>query len=210
MMVVRALALVLALAAGQAFAAATPAKLTAAEQADVARIEKALNEARTLQAKFLQIAHNGNHATGLFYMSRPGRMRLAYDPPVKDFVVSDGWFVFYWDAELEQQSSQPLGASLADFFLRDTIKLGGDVTLTKFLKQAGAIEVSLVESDDPGKGELTLVFEDKPLKLRSWRVVDAQGLTTTVALSDVQVGVKLDSGLFIFREPAHGPRTNRR
>ena len=185
-------------------AAATAAKLSAADLADVGRVERALNDVKSLQAKFLQIADNGGKATGTFSMLRPGRMRLVYDAPIKDFIVSDGWFVFYWDSELQQQSSQPIGASLADFFLRETIKLSGDVTITKLVRQASMIEVSIVQTDDAGKGELTLVFEDKPLQLRSWRVVDATGLTTIVALSDVHTGVKFPEDTFLFHDPNFG------
>jgi len=210
MAMVRVLVILAALVlAPPAQAAATAAKLSAADLADVGRIERALNEVRSLQAKFLQIADNGGKATGTFQMFRPGRMRLVYDPPIKDFIVSDGWFVFFWDAELQQQSSQPIGASLADFFLRETIKLAGDVTITKLVRQASMIEVSIVQTDDAGKGELTLVFEDKPLKLRSWRVVDAQGLTTIVALSDVKTGVIFPEDTFLFHAPTLG-KANRR
>ncbi len=192
--------------AGRAEAAPTPATLSAADRADIGRIERYLNEVRTLQARFLQIADNGNTAGGTFMMARPGKMKLVYDPPIKDYVVSDGFFVFYWDAELQQQSSQPLGASLADFFLRETIKLSDDVTVTHIAHQPGALEVSIVQSDDAGKGQLTLVFEDKPLRLQKWRVLDAQGLTTTVALSDLRTGVRFDDGIFIFHDPNLGKR----
>ena len=190
--------------AASAGAAPTPAVLSAADRADVARIERYLNEVHTLQARFLQVADNGGTAGGSFMMARPGKMKLVYDPPIKDYVVSDGFFVFYWDAELQQQSSQPLGASLADFFLRETIKLAGDVTITHVARPPGALEVSIIQTDDAGKGELTLIFEDKPLRLHKWRVLDAQGLTTTVALSDIRTGVKLDPGLFVFHDPNFG------
>jgi outer membrane lipoprotein-sorting protein len=182
-------------------APATPATLSAADQADLARVEHYLNEIKTLQARFLQTADKGAQTAGTFTMWRPGRMRLVYDPPVKDFIVADGWFVFYWDSDLQQQSSQPLGASLADFFLRPDIALRGDVTVTRVVHQFGVIEVSLVETADPGKGELTLVFDDKPLQLRKWRVLDAQGLTTTVALSDVRTGIPVNEDMFLFRDP---------
>ncbi len=203
--VFRRLAVLLVLGfATQAAAAATPAVLTTADRADVGRIERYLTEMRTLQARFRQVADNGATAVGTFMMSRPGKMKLVYDPPIKDYVVSDGTFVFYWDADLQQQSSQPLGYSLADLFLRETVKLSSDVTITRIVRQAGALEVSIVQTDDAGKGELTLIFDDKPLQLRKWRVLDAQGLITSVALSDVHTGVSFDDGLFEFHDPNLG------
>lgn len=176
--------------------------LSPAEQADIARIEQYLNSVKTLHAKFIQTAHDGRQTGGQFYLSRPGKMRLVYDLPIADFVVADGTFIFYWDAEMRQQSSAPIGSSLADVILRKDVKLSGDVTVKALARLPGALEATLVETADAGKGEITLIFQDKPLTLIRWRVRDAQGLTTEVGLLDAKFGTKLNPDLFIFREPA--------
>ncbi|WP_247872458.1 outer membrane lipoprotein carrier protein LolA [Azospirillum sp. TSO35-2] len=183
---------------------AAPAALSAQDRATVAQVEEYLNGISTLQSKFVQVAPNGRQATGTFYLFRPGRMRLEYDKPLKDFIVADGTFVFYWDGEMRQQSSAPIGSTLADFILRKTIRLAGDVTVTEVFRAPGVVEVSLVETKDPGKGTLTLVFEDHPFQLRKWRVLDAQGLTTEVALLNPRTDVTFDHDMFYFKEPPRG------
>jgi len=188
--------------AADPFAAKPQVTFSPQQRADITRIEGYLNGVPTLAARFLQMADNGGQTTGTLLISRPGKMRVDYDPPMKDFIVADGWFVFHWDGELEQQSSTPLGSTLADVILREKIKLSGDITVKSVGRQAGVVEVTLFESGDATKGEITLVFEDRPLILRSWRVLDAQGLTTKVMLSDVRTGVKLDEDRFVFRVPA--------
>jgi outer membrane lipoprotein-sorting protein len=45
-------------------------------------------------------------------------------------------------------------------------------------------------------GDLLLVFSEPTLALKQWTVTDAQGLLTTVAISNVKTGVALDPGLF--------------
>ncbi|MBY6263925.1 outer membrane lipoprotein carrier protein LolA [Azospirillum sp. 412522] len=187
-----------------AAAPATPVSLSAQDQAVVAKVEEYLNGITVLQSKFLQVAPNGRQATGTFSLWRPGRMRLEYDRPLKDFIVADGSFVFYWDGEMRQQSSAPIGSTLADFILRKNIRLSGDVTVTDVFQAPGVIEVSLLETKDPGKGTLTLVFEDRPFQLRKWRVLDAQGLTTEVALLNPRTDVTFDREMFYFKEPARG------
>ncbi len=42
---------------------------------------------------------------------------------------------------------------------------------------------------------------ESPLELRQWRVVDAQGVATTVSLSEIETGMKLDPELFRFVDP---------
>lgn len=176
--------------------------LSAADRADVARVEQYLNSVKTLRSKFVQTAHDGRQATGTFLMSRPGKMRLTYDPPFKDFIVADGLFIFYWDGEMRQQSSAPIGTSLADLILRRDLKLSGDVTVRGVTRQPGGLEVTLAEAKDAGKGTITLIFQDKPLALIRWRVVDAAGLTTEVGLIDAQFGAKIDPDQFVFHEPS--------
>lgn len=193
-------------AAPSAFAAGAPpaTQLSAQDKAVVAQVEAYLNDIHTMQSTFVQVAPDGRQATGTFSLSRPGRMRLEYDKPIKDFVVADGSFIFYWDGEMRQQSSAPIGSTLADFILRKTIRLSGDVIVTDVYTTPGVVEVSLVESKDSGKGTLTLVFEDRPFQLRKWRVLDAQGLTTEVALLNPRVDVTFDSAMFYFKEPSKG------
>lgn len=200
----RFLAPLLVLAALTLPAAAAPKgqPLTPEDHAAVTEAEQYLNGVRTLQSAFIQVAPNGRQIGGTFSLSRPGRMRLEYEPPVKDFVIADGTIVTYWDGEMEQQSSAPIGSTLAAFILRPDIRLSGDVTVTGVFRTPGAVEVTLLETKDPGKGTLTLVFEDKPFQLRKWRVVDAQGLTTEVALLNPKPGVQFPSDFFYFKEPA--------
>lgn len=197
-----AAAIALATVSAPAVAAPKAVALSAQDQATLARVEQYLNSVHTLQSKFIQVAPNGHQTTGTFYLSRPGKMRLEYDPPVKDFVVADGAFLFYWDGEMRQQSSAPIGSTLADFILRKEVRLAGDVTVTDVFQAPGVVEVSLVETKDPGKGTLTLMFEDRPFQLRKWRVLDAQGLTTEVALVNPRTGVQFDAGMFYFKEPS--------
>ena len=180
------------------------AKLSAGEQADIARIESYLNERKSVSASFLQIADNGSLRHGQIAIQRPGKMRVTYDAPDKDFMVADGTFLHIWDHEMQQQTSIPVGSGIAEFILRDTIALSGDVMVTRFMRYPAKMEVSLVSTKESGEGELTLIFEDKPLKLRQWRVLDLQGRTTGVNLENAREGVSFDSNTFVFVSPKLG------
>lgn len=178
-----------------------PAKLSAEHAAEVKRAEEYLGGIKTMRSQFLQVSDDGSVARGTFSLSRPGRMRIDFDPPSQNFIVADGSFVYFWDAEIKEQSNAPIGSTMADFLLRPDLRLSGDVVVTKVEKGPGAVEITLAQAKDPGLGRLTLVFEDRPYSLRKWRVLDAQGLTTEVALQNPEFGVSLDKDLFVFRNP---------
>lgn len=196
--------------AAPALAAPRRAALSAQDQADIRRAEEYLNSITTLKARFLQVAPNGGQVEGTAYVSRPGRMRLQYDPPSPMLVVADGRFLIVHDQELGDPSYLPLDSTPAGILVRPNVQLDGkDVTVTRVTRPPGVLAISMVESEDPGQGELTLVFSERPFELKQWRVLDAQGQLTTVSLFEAQAGVALDPKLFRFidpkgRDPLHG------
>jgi outer membrane lipoprotein-sorting protein len=172
-----------------------------AQQDEVAAAEQYLNTLRTLKGNFVQTDGMGREATGRFYLKRPGRLRFEYDAPLTDFIVADGKFIYYYDGEMKQQSNALIGQSLADFFLRKNLTLSGDLTASDVKRDKGTLEITLAQTSDPAAGSLTLRLAEEPMQLRGWRIVDAQGSVTDVALSDVESGMKLDSDLFRYYDP---------
>lgn len=184
------------------FSAAPALAAPAGETAEITRVQDYLNGIKTMQARFVQTDPGNEKASGTFYLKRPGRLRFEYDPPVADFIVADGIFLYFYDGQAGEQSNMPIGNSLADFFLRKRLDLAGDVTVTDFQrKPGGLIALTLTQTADPAAGTLTIFLSDAPLALKKWKVVDAQGLTTTVELSDAVNGPRLKDSLFYYRDP---------
>jgi len=167
----------------------------------VMKAEKYLRDLKTARARFLQTAQDGSQLIGTFYLSRPGKLRFEYDDPVKDFIVADGFFIYFYDAQLGEQSNAPIGQTLADFLLRKDLQFGDAVTVDKVQRGGGLLQVTLVQSADPAAGSLTLGFEENPMQLKKWRVVDAQGMVTEVELFQMQTGMKFPPGLFVYMDP---------
>ncbi len=183
--------------AGTLMARAGHAQTSPQDRADLTRIAAYLNGLTSIQARFTQIADNGAVAQGDFYLWRPGRMRIEYDPPVPYLYIADGFMLTFWDAELEQRSDVLLGTTLADFITREQIQLSGDITVSALRRTAESVEVDLHQTDDPAAGTLTLVLRANPMQLSSWTVVDAQGVSTQVLLNEARYGVPLDADLFV-------------
>jgi outer membrane lipoprotein-sorting protein len=196
-----ALAAVLLLLVGAplATAAPVPAALTAQDTLELQRIAAYLNGIRTMTARFQQLANNAALTTGKLWVARPGRMRFEYVPPNPITLLADTTYVYYWDKELNQVSKYELRSTPAWFFLRDPISFGSDVIVTRFEHAGAAVGVTVSQSAQPDAGSLTLVFTQNPLTLWQWIVVDQQGKTTTVTLSDLQFGMALDPKLFQYQ-----------
>jgi outer membrane lipoprotein-sorting protein len=189
-----------------AFAQGVPAPagkqpvLNEQDRADVARIEAYLNALRTLTARFVQVAEQGGVAEGRIYLQRPGRLRLEYADPVPLLVVAARGQIIQHDRQLKQTTYLPLSSTPAAILLRENVTLSGSVTVTGIERGPNSVRVTLVQTDDPRAGRLTLAFAERPLQLTNWVVVDGQGATTRVALSEIQNGVQIPSQLFEFRD----------
>lgn len=163
--------------------------------------EQYLNSLRDIKSRFVMTTTEGAKLAGTFYMSRPGKLRFTFDPPVEDFIVADGRFIYFYDSELEEQSNAPIGSTLADFLLRDNITFSGDIEVTRIMRAANLLQITLRQSEDPAAGELILGFSEDLFELKKWRVIDSLGNITEVELTELNKQPVLDSSLFYYRKP---------
>ena len=196
-------AFALALAAAGWLACAAPAAAADADPAadpDLARIVDFLNSIRTLKARFVQIAPDGGVSEGEMYMRRPGRLRFAYDPPMPLLMVADGFWLVLWDKELDQVDRVPLASTPLGFLVRDEVSFGDPIVVRRLERQPGVLSLTVFDRRREDEGELTLVFDEAPLRLRQWLVTDAQRLQTRVSLFGIETNVPVDGRLFVFTD----------
>lgn len=173
------------------------AALSGADRGWIEKIEQALNRNTTFEARIQQIDASGKRVTGHVWMKRPGQMRLAYDPPSPLLLVASDGKVVFRDSQLDQTTVIPIDRTPLGLLLRSHVSLSEGVTITNFQHANGLVQVTLVRTASAADGSLTLVFYEKPLALRSWSVVDAQGHETQVTLYDVHEGGTLAPSLFV-------------
>lgn len=209
-----AAALLLGLIPVMAKAADPLASLDATQRADLARVNTYLNQLDRLQAGFMQIAPDGEVSRGNFYLDRPGRMRFEYFPPEDLLIVADGTSVGVQEDTAADIQRYPIGSTPLSPLLSDTVALGSNNEMISVKRETGLLRVKLRDRKEPEKGEITLIFLDRGgndagLELRQWVVIDAQGLTTQVGLSDIRETGPLDPKLFILLDPAPGLQNSR-
>ena len=168
---------------------------------DIERAEKYLQDMKSAQARFVQTTHDGTQLVGTFYLNRPGKLRFEYDPPIENFVVADGMFIYFYDAELEEQTNAPIRATLANFFLRKNFSFTDDLMVEDAKYAGGLLQVRVIQAEDQDAGSITFAFSENPFQLKKWRVIDQQGMITEVELFYLKTGVEHSSKLFIYIDP---------
>jgi outer membrane lipoprotein-sorting protein len=195
-----ALGLLCAVAVGVP-SAATAGGLSAEDEAAIRRVEDYINSIETMRARFIQLNPNGRTVEGSLYLSRPGRMRFEYDPPVAYWLIADGSQVIFYDKELETPTYVSIDDTPLRLLLDEQVSLSNGVRVTRVEHGTGALRVTLVQSGKEEDGTVQITFSERPMEVRKWSMIDAQGVAVHIALIDARYGVELDPKLFVFKNP---------
>lgn len=152
------------------------------------KINNYFNTIRTMQGRFIQFGPNGEQSEGVFFISRPGKIRFHYSPPVKMDVICDGNQVAIRDSKMMTQDLYPLSKTPLRYLLADQIDLTSSNIVRKLIEEPDLISLILTQDSSLGDGSLKLIFDNKTYELRQWVVTDSQGLDTSVAVYDVEIG----------------------
>jgi len=168
------------------------------DRALVQRIERYINNMTTLAGDFSQAGPGAQKARGRFWISRPGRMRFAYQAGM--VVLADGVWLAVQQKKQSRPERYPLNATPARFLLQSRLNLRrvADVEKIENTRQRIALWLRLKDKNLPGK--MYLRFRKNPLALTGWTILDAQGEKTKIDLYNVQRGVDLDPRLFFIEE----------
>ena len=181
-------------------AAAPTAATTAGPLNERQIIERAngyFNGISTLVGDFVQTGADGRRLDGKIYLQRPGRIRFEYAAPATIEIIADGSSVAVRDRKLATQDLYTIGQTPLKFLLRDRINLGEDIRITGVSMEPEGARLSLEDKSTlGGTSKITLFFDAKVENLLRWRIVDPQGFTTIVALSNLDKTRRVDARLF--------------
>ncbi len=167
----------------------------AVDNALVDRAEKYLNGITGLTGNFVQTS--GTRVDkGTFSMLRPGRVRLDYDKmPVQ--LIADGKDLYFFDKSLDQITTVPLTSTPAGILIRKNINLkNADIRVVETKSDDKTFSLKMNLRGQEGLGNMTVVFDAKPVKLNSWSVVDATGAKTDVAFNDLKTKTSFGKNYF--------------
>jgi len=170
-----------------------------ADKADVAKIENYLNNIKTLQAGFVQIASNGGTAEGKIYISKPSKIRMEYTNPEELLIVGNGDYIIYNDKELDQITNIDYKDIPATMILTKKINFeDGSLKIVDLYKDSGQTSITVETPKNPGVKPITLIFENEPFRLKQWKVIDQQNIEVTISLFDIEQDAALADNLFKF------------
>jgi outer membrane lipoprotein-sorting protein len=167
------------------------------QKAQAAKVSAYLSSLSTLVGNFVQVGPDGSKTQGDFYIQKPGKMRVEYDPPSPIDIVADGSAVVVRDRKLATQDVYPLSQTPLRFLLSDRIDLMRDTNVVSVTADDLFISVTIEEKQAlVGTSRLLLMLGAKDGQLKQWTVTDPQGYDTTFAVYNLDTSKKLDPNMF--------------
>lgn len=172
---------------------------------NIRKIEDYLNNIKSMEATFVQMASNGATAEGRLFIRKPNKIRMEYADPTNVLIVGDGDFIVYNDLDLDQVTHINYDDIPASLILANDIKIDGKkIKIADFYQDAGSTSITLDYADKGDLGPITLVFSNNPMELKQWKIVDPQSVEVTVSLYDTKKDAALDDNIFKFKKAKKG------
>lgn len=184
-------------------------QMTQADRDELDAISAYMNGIVTLKGGFIQIAPSGEMSEGTFYLSKPGKLRFEYNPPVPTLLVADGHGVAVVNRRLKTIDTYPLYETPLKLILDKSVDIRHSPQFVSMQHQQGTVVINMRSNQAHSNANIALVFSEPDYELRQWTVLDNQGLATTVALRDLQPGATVSPSLFVLPDKSmFGPNRN--
>jgi outer membrane lipoprotein-sorting protein len=191
-------------------AGATAASFSPEQMAALQTLGSYFNTIRNIKGEFTQIGPKGHVSTGIFYISKPGRMRFEYAPPNPFIVVSDGTWVTIKNNVKNQADQYPLSVTPLRLVLADRVDLMSEADIKSIDVADDVTTVVLEDKDGLVPGQLVLVFDNRQKALQQWVIIDGEGRRTTISLNNIEAANSPDPKLFYVKLPdTRKPRADR-
>ena len=168
-----------------------------AQANDLARAEQWFNDLDTMEARFVQVASDGSNSEGTLYFRRPFRSRFEYDDPIPLVLITTESWLHVDEQDQRQVTSYPISETPLAAILSERVRLTSPDFLTSTERAEGVVRVILDQTAGEAAGRLVLEFTETPFELRRWLITDANGITTSVLLSNMVKGRPMPPTLFV-------------
>ncbi len=163
----------------------------------IKKVSGYFDKLENLKGSFVQTGADKKRMRGKFFVKRPGRFRFDYALPSKQVIVSDGEYLAVQDLDINTEDRVALDQTAFRLLLRKDVDLLRDARITEVQTADDLIVVALQDKSPDAPGRIKLFFSTKPdLELKEWVTTDAQGLETTVEVSDLNKTDQLDASMF--------------
>ena len=169
------------------------AEVTLPKNKSIKLIKDYLGDIKTLQAEFSQTNQTEDIMTGIFFLKKPGKIRLSYDPPQNLQIVSKQQAVLIFDPK--NGGSGPLTYPLHSTPLSFLIK--SDLSL--FINEDGEgleLDDLIIFKVRNPQYNLSIEFNKNPVSLLGWEFENQMGELIKIRLNNIHKNKYISDEIF--------------
>ena len=156
-------------------------------------IKDYLKDIKTLQAEFSQTNQTEDIMTGIFFLKKPGKIRLSYDPPQNLQIVSKQQAVLIFDPKNGGSGplTYPLHSTPLSFLIKNDLSL--------FINENGeSLELGnliIFKVRNP-QYNLSIEFNKNPVSLLGWEFENQMGELIKIRLNNIHKNKYISDEIF--------------
>ncbi len=171
---------------------------------ELQKIQDYLNSINTMEAKILQIDFKNDNAIGMFYLSKPSKMRIEVKNKKSDILmVATNQFITYYDKEMDEISHIPTTSTPATLLMQKKINFD-EFSITDFEEKNNIYSITFYRKKIKDEGVFTFVFKKEDEKFILQRIDRYEDSTQKAKISllftDVKINNIIDDKLFIIKD----------
>ena len=169
------------------------AEVTLPKNKSIKLIKDYLGDIKTLQAEFSQTNHTEDIMTGIFFLKKPGKIRLSYDPPQNLQIVSKQQAVLIFDPQNGGSGplTYPLHSTPLSFLIKNDLSL--------FINENGeSLELGnliIFKVRNP-QYNLSIEFNKNPVSLLGWEFENQMGELIKIRLNNIHKNKYISDEIF--------------
>ena len=169
------------------------AEVTLPKNKSIKLIKDYLGDIKTLQAEFSQTNHTEDIMTGIFFLKKPGKIRLSYDPPQNLQIVSKQQAVLIFDPKNGGSGplTYPLHSTPLSFLIKNDLSL--------FINENGeSLELGnliIFKVRNP-QYNLSIEFNKNPVSLLGWEFENQMGELIKIRLNNIHKNKYISDEIF--------------
>ena len=169
------------------------AEATLPKNKSIKLIKDYLGDIKTLQAEFSQTNQTEDIMTGIFFLKKPGKIRLSYDPPQNLQIVSKQQAVLIFDPKNGGSGplTYPLHSTPLSFLIKNDLSL--------FISENGeSLELGdliIFKVRNP-QYNLSIEFNKNPVSLLGWEFENQMGELIKIRLNNIHKNKYISDEIF--------------
>ena len=173
-------------------------------------VEKYLNDIKYFKANFIQYnKDNSELSEGIFYLSRPGKLRIDYLNPFEASLYTNNQTTTYYDKELDEITTIKTSKTPLHFLLNENITFkDNSFKIVDIENKKENVMISFIENKKEDQGKLILNFKKNPLILSSIKLITEDKQEIEMSLFDIS-NLPIKNSTFNFINPRMKSKVNK-